>query len=757
MEQRSKKILNIQMIIKLVLAAVMLGLSVFLLKGDVWTFWTWWLLAAVMGFAAMPVTGRLFWRFEDKGWIFSKVLAIAATGFITWLLVSIRLVPFHTLTCVGVTIACAVSCLFLLKKESREKLECFPVDNISLIYWEEMLFFAAFLMWTYLAGFHPAAYGTEKFMDYGFMEAMMRSNVLPARDLWYSQGHINYYYGGQYFAVFLTKLSHTKVELTYNLMRTFVAGLAFIMPFSLVYQMMTDRMKGQLKSERIMRGIPFAAGVTAGTAVSIAGNMHYVIYARIIPLIEKLTGQEVSSYWFPDATRYIGYNPYREEDRTIHEFPCYSFILGDLHAHVVNIMFVLLIIALLYVWLRGVRKKTVPVDVTMKEKGFWKEQLFMPHLLVVSVILGMFQWTNFWDFVIYYTVTLGTVLFANIIRFQGKIKKILAVTVAQMLEIYLIAYLVILPFTLQFDTMVDGVGIAKYHSYFYQLMVLWGLPAVLVITFIAAILWEKLRNMEHKSLYRLMKAIRTADLFAILLGICAIGLVVIPELVYVRDIYENGNARANTMFKLTYQAYIIFALTMGYGIFRLLVVSKQKLFKIISGICLFFLTWTVGYFGISVDSWFGNVLDTSKYQGLYALGYLETDFPEDAAAIQWLKENIKGAPVVLEANGDSYTGYERVSASTGLPTILGWYVHEWLWRNDTDDLNRKRDDIAAIYTSEDELQVRNLLNEYDVSYIFVGSKEKEKYEDTLNNELLQSLGEIMFMDEDSGTYIVKVD
>ena len=89
-------------------------------------------------------------------------------------------------------------------------------------------------MWTYLAGFRPAAYGTEKFMDYGFMEAMMRSTTLPARDLWYSEGHINYYYGGQYFAVFLTKLSHTKVELTYNLMRTFVAGPAFEMPFSLV-------------------------------------------------------------------------------------------------------------------------------------------------------------------------------------------------------------------------------------------------------------------------------------------------------------------------------------------------------------------------------------------------------------------------------------------------------------------------------------------------------------------------------------------
>ena len=757
MEQSNEKKINTQIIVKIILTIAVLGASAFLLKGDVWTFWTWWLLAAVLGFAAMPVTGRLFWRFEDKGWIFSKVLAIAATGFLTWFLVSIKLVPFTGITCAAVTVVCAVLCFWLLKRQSGNKVECFPADKLSLVYWEEMLFFLAFLLWTYVAGFHPAAYGTEKFMDYGFMEAMMRSTVLPARDLWYSQGHINYYYGGQYFAVFLTKLSHTKVELTYNLMRTFVAGLAFAMPFSLVYQMMADRMKGQPKGEKTKKRLPFISGFTAGIAVSIAGNMHYVIYACIIPWIQKLTGQEVSGYWFPDATRYIGYNPYREEDRTIHEFPCYSFVLGDLHAHVVNIMFVLLVIALLYVWLRDVRKKTVSGEVSMRTEGFWRQQLLMPHLLVISVLLGMFQWTNFWDFVIYYVVTLGTVLFANIIRFRGKIKKILAVTFAQMAEIYLIGYLVILPFTLQFDTMIDGIGIAKYHSYFYQLMVLWGLPAVLTITFVLAILWEKLRRMEHKSLYRLMKAIRTADLSAIIMGLCALGLVMIPELVYVRDIYENGNARANTMFKLTYQAYILFGLTMGYGIYRLIVVSRQKIFKLIAWICLFFLVWTVGYFGKSVDSWFGNVLDPSGYKGLYALGYLETDFPEDLSAIMWLKENIEGAPVVLEANGDSYTGFERVSASTGLPTILGWYVHEWLWRNDTEDLNRKSGDIRNIYTSESEEQVKALLKEYDVSYIFVGAKEQEKYEDALNNALLQNIGEIVFMDEDSGTYIVKVN
>ena len=130
---------------------------------------------------------------------------------------------------------------------------------------------------------------------------------------------------------------------------------------------------------------------------------------------------------------------------------------------------------------------------------------------------------------------------------------------------------------------------------------------------------------------------------------------------------------------------------------------------------------------------------------------------EDVAGIQWLKKNVKGSPVVLEANGDSYSEYERVSAMTGLPTVLGWYVHEWLWRDDTADLNEKSADIESIYTSADEEYVRELLEEYDVSYIFVGSTEREKYGEQLNEEVLNSVGTVVFRDENYGTYILKVD
>lgn len=742
-------------ILQLLLAIALIGGSAYLLKGDVWTFWTWWLLAGVLGLCAMPLTGRLFQGFADKGWIFSKALAIAVTGFFTWFLVSIKLAAFTTLTCVAVVLIFVVCCIGLFLHQSRKGIWCMPEGHGDLVFWEEVIFFAAFLMWTYFAGFHPQAYGTEKFMDYGFMEAMMRSTTLPATDLWYSQGKINYYYGGQYFAVFLTKLSVTKVAKTYNLMRTFVAAFAFAMPFSLVYQMVRDRMDGQLTGKK--RCVPPMAGLTAGVSLSLAGNGHYIVYRWVLPWIQKLQGVESdSSYWFPDATRYIGYNPYREEDRTIHEFPSYSFVLGDLHAHVVNILFVLLLIGILYAWMKKMKSQRLD-QVDLCTSAFWKREMLSPYLLLAGLLLGMYQWTNFWDFVIYFVVTGGVMLFGNIVRLGGRIRKILAVTIVQALELLAVSYLVILPFTIQFDSMVDGVGIAKYHSYFYQLLVLWGIPVLLVLVFVISLLREKLKQVEHKSLYSLMAATDVPDLFALITGLCAFGLILIPELVYVRDIYENGNARANTMFKLTYQAYILFALTMGYGIYRLLIVTRNKLSKVLAGVVLFFLVWTFGYLGNSVKAWFGDVWKVSDYQGLDATTFLEQQVPEDAAAIRWLRANIIGSPVVLEAPGDSYTKYERVSAATGLPTVIGWRVHEWLWRSNVADVDFKAEDVRRIYTSTDEDQVKRLLTNYDVSYIFVGSTEREKYGDSLNESLLQSLGTVVFQDETYDTYIIKVD
>lgn len=190
-----------------------------------------------------------------------------------------------------------------------------PVDEILC---DEFIFLFHIPCMDLYCGIQPEAHGTEKFMDYGFMAAMMRSETLPAKDIWYSLENMNYYYGGQYYAVFLTKLTGAEVSDTYNLMRTLVAGLLFAMSYSVGYQLIIHMPQSILeKKKKIMASV---GGVLSAAAVVFAGNFHYVLYG----LLGKAFSLEMSAdYWFPNSTRYIGYNP-ETNDKCIHEFPCYS-------------------------------------------------------------------------------------------------------------------------------------------------------------------------------------------------------------------------------------------------------------------------------------------------------------------------------------------------------------------------------------------------------------------------------------------------
>lgn len=714
-----------------------------LLGADNVPFLKWWLMVLILGLGYYPLGAVLFSALRDRGYIFSKVLGIGLAGFLTWVLVVCGAAKFTSGAVIAVTAVSMALCWILYIKKAEKK-----TLDLDLVLGEELIFLAFFLLWTYFAGFRPEAKGTEKFMDYGFMAALTRSDTLPARDLWYSAGNMNYYYGGQYYAVFLTKLSFTRIQETYNLMRTLVAAFAFVLPFNLVFHMIREIPR---KVKAVPGWIAALGGLLAGAAVSLAGNMHYVLYG-LFGDVFKLSGYE--DYWFPNSTRYIGHNPLTD-DQCIHEFPSYSFVLGDLHAHVVNVMFVLLTVGILYAWMKGIREREEEGQVFSVKK-----LLLEPAVIACGVLTGIFHWTNYWDFVIYTTAALICIFFTAMYRYRGQAKAVAAATVLQTAEVFVLGTLAALPFTSSFETMVSGIAFSKYHTVLYQFLILWGLPFALVLILLLAVLIKYLRAYRGPGRFReFFRRVSLSDTFALILGICGIGLVLIPELIYVRDIYENGYARSNTMFKLTYQAFILFGMAMAYAIVRLLLWKGRKLARTLGAAGLALVLLTCGYFGYSVKCWFGNVLDVSGYRCLDATAYLENVYPEDAAAIRWLNENVEGNPVVLEANGDSYSDYCRVSAMTGLPTVLGWYVHEWLWRGDTADLNEKSAEIQTIYTSGDREAVEELLEKYEVEYIFVGSCEREKYGENLNEDLLRSLGEEVFpggTGETGGAYIIKV-
>ena len=508
--------------------------------------------------------------------------------------------------------------------------------------------------------------------------------------------------------------------------------------------------------------VAHTAGVLAGVAVTFAGNMHYTIFAKIIPMVQNMLGMEVDSYWFPDATRYIGYNP-ETEDKTIHEFPSYSFVLGDLHAHVTNIMFVLTVLGILFAWLlyRKNRMDAVKNGSAQTEPYSRKLEIFHPAILALGFFIGLFQMNNYWDFPIYFVVSGAIILFSNAVIHKFE-KETLILTAFHAVVVLVLSFAVSLLFNIKFDSMAKGIALCEDHTPFYQLTVLWGLPVTVLICYLVSTICKKKKEEEyqHKKgsmplLFQFINRLSVPELFILTIGLCAAGLVLMPEIIYVVDIY-GGHKRANTMFKFTYQAFIMFGLMMGYVITKFILLAKNGK-QIVCGVLTgFLLLGTVGYLGKSVESWFGDVKDQSRFQGLDAAAFVDKENASDSEAVDWINENIEGRPVMLEAHGNSYTYANRISVLTGLPTVLGWHTHEWLWKDDYNWVEGRKAEVKAIYTSGDLDTVNSLLEKYEVAYIYVGDEERSTYEPDggVNDALLRSLGEIVF--ENAGVYIVQV-
>ncbi len=767
---------------------------------------SWWLMLLLLGIVFQPLTLILFRRFRDNGWMFSKTLGVAFSAWFVWFISSIKLMKFSMALCILSVVICFaanVGLLYLYNRYSSEKIktsEVFSHDMLNSMINAEIIFFCVFSVWCYIKGFNAAAYGTERFMDYGYVAAILKSDYMPPHDLWFSGNGINYYYVGQFISAYLIRLSGVGVECGYNLMMMTLAAMGFSLPYSIgsnLFAFYLENRESKKRKKANPSGAVGAAGLLAGLSVGFAGNMHFPIFKWIMPRVNQVLGKENDSYWFADATRYIGYNP-ETDDKTIHEFPSYSFILGDLHAHVINIIFVLTLIALLLAWMINRREK-IKKGYTFSEKikeGLLKE-VFSPWLCVIMFLIGLFHMTNYWDFPIYYVVSGAVILFMNMICYGFK-KKAYILTAIQGIVFIIIGEITALPFTLSFVSISSTWDFTGRHTPLYQLAILWGLPVFVLILFIIVLIWEFVvsgrvkkslalsknkddgenEKKELNVVFRFMKECCTADLFAIILGLCAFGLVLIPEVIYIVDIYGGAYKRANTMFKLTYQSFIMFGIFMSFVIVRL-ICFKKGIIKRIAVTAVVLLSCTVCYFFEATSAWF-----TGYYKTIDATAFLKTESPDDYKGVEWINKNVPDDAVVLEMCGLSYSFFNRISVFTGNQTVLGWQTHEWLWRSSGADkrypesVKERHSDVLTIYTSSNVKEVMSLIEKYDIDYIYVGNAENfDGYNTTdgevfhggsykkivTNHNLLKSLGEVVMISEADNlsknyeTYIVRVD
>jgi uncharacterized membrane protein len=586
-------------------------------------------------------------------------------------------------------------------------------------------------------------------------------------DIWFSGNNpINYYYFGHLAGATLIKLTNIKPSIGYNLLLATVFGLAITQVFSLVSNIIN------LSGSRIKYGMTLRLiffGLLGSFIVNLGGNLHTIYLFTTgypnenpVPFWQILSGFNPAKYWYPNATRFIPF--------TIHEFPSYSWVVADLHGHVFDIPFVLLTLAILFVMFvqqntqnKHLSKNSKFQVPSSKQFSNFKTQiskLLTPNYsLLTTIFLGFLTaihyMTNAFDGPIY--LLLSLVIFFVLFRLTLKF----FFSAAFLISSFLIFSL---PFSYHFKPFVAGIGvncgselfssIGKIGPFLFekgncQLSPLWMLFVLWGFFWISFVLFVIASRVKRGEAISFMKS--KINSFIFLLFSFGTFLIIIPEFFYIKDIYP-AHFRANTMFKLGYQAFIMMAIAATYVFFRIKTIKKSFLSLLLTTIYLLLTILVLIYPFFSIPSYYGPL---NRPVDLDGANWLTTAYPEDKEIIDFLNKNVKDQPTILEAQGDSYTDYERISAMTGLPTVAGWWVHEWLWRGTSEAVGQRIPDIATLYQSADINKTKALIRKYQIKYIVVSKMEKQKYPQLKEDKFL-TLGELIFRSSNSEGAIYQI-
>ena len=362
--------------------------------GDVSVVIRWWGTIFLVGAAAFPLTKQLFSSWYDHGYMFAKAVGLVIVGWIVLVLGMARIAPFSSITVLMVIVG-----MFLLGIVMHALRAEKTTSRIYgwLIVGEELFFFLALCGWSWVKAHEPSIRGLEKFMDYGFMNSILHSQYFPPADMWYPPESINYYYFGHLVTALITKVSGLDLGFTFNLMLASIFAWTITMSFSIGYQLWRFSKKS----------IAIMSGVITAFLVTMAGNMQ-TLYAftrgytgdAVKPFWQLLwpmrefwsrLPEGIDTYWYANATRFIPYS--------IHEFPSYSFVVSDVHGHVLSLPFVLLAIGLLFATFAhtGI-KRDVDSD-TMAHPWFGNIPIYT--LVFYGFLVGVLLMTNALDGPIY--------------------------------------------------------------------------------------------------------------------------------------------------------------------------------------------------------------------------------------------------------------------------------------------------------------------------------------------------------------------
>ena len=761
----------------------------------------WLLLLELIYIAALPLATFLFRPLPDRGMVLARILGILGVSYVAWLLASLGWLGFsRTSVLVGILAVAFLSAVVLATRwrEFKEWL----VKNWRLIATGEAIFLVAFLSFVAIRMANPDLWhpyrGGEKPMDFAYLNAVLRSTYMPPFDPWFAGGYLNYYYWGQFIVATLIKGAGIVPSVAYNLAVPMLFALTVTGAYSLVYNVTAGirRLRpnaGEPPSPSMgegqdggdtppppeqdaepehtgppptgrwrwwTRGVawgPVGAGLLAGLFVAVMANLDGLVQlvqgawkslttdaafpafdfwrsSRMLPQSEDVTPSALT-FWLPDK---LSANP--DIGHHITEFPFFTFLFADLHAHLIVIPFTLLAIGLAFSLLLGLRRGN----------RWW----LAATGTALAVAVGSLWAINSWDYPTCLLLAL-VLIGAGVYLMRGKPLKRLGLFLVLATGVVLLGILAFLPFHMDYHPFPTGLVVSKWQTPIQNYLGIHGLFLFLIGTFLVYLSRRQLKGLvwflarpwlgtKRPSgssairgtnlgktkwvswtmmagavgtvviIYMATAGYWTAALLTMFLVLTAwvtkgvlsseeegtpyaalplamIGMALLIGIgvEFVRA--EDDIGRMNTLFKYYLEAWVLLGVASAYVVWYL---ASRGVFKL-RGMSFARGAWLVALVILLSASFIYTILGTRSRIGdrfntramtLDGADYMKTavysregpaiELWWDYEAIRWLQDNVKGSPVVLESHAEQYNWSSRISDYTGLPTVIGWPWHQ---------------------------------------------------------------------------------
>lgn len=755
----------------------------------------WFLFLAVLGAITYPLLRFLLPGLGINAWAFSRTAGLVLLAWMSWFPASLGGV--YTRQSIGVALGLLTLLSAWATLLSRRSLrEEWKTNGRRILLFEAvfLLFFSIDLLirlgnpdlW------HPS-HGGERPMDFSYLNAVLRSSTFPPYDPWFAGGYINYYYYGFVLVGTPIKLLGMVPSIAYNFVLPSLYALLALGGFGAAFSL--TRSRG--KALRLTAGLGAAIGLTLMGNLGTIQLLFQGLQKMIVPgeqvsaanvlifqrwiwaaegLFKLLTRQGTlpigGGEWFWNPSRVIPPGPGNE----ITEFPLFTFLYSDLHAHMIAFPLAVLLLGWALSTLRLARGGAEPW-------GGWARR-WLPSLAFGGLVTGVFRPTNTWDFPTYLLFAALVTFFANLdgAAWEELPTRLLraALSVGLLAGLALVFYS---PYAHWFGLGYSSLGLwSGEKTPIWSYLTQW-LPFHFVFVFWLA--WETRQWMAqtpYAALRRLKPYASLLKTALVLLAASWLGLLLLfqaqaalyafPLLVWafvllLRPGLENEKrltlfmiitalaltlfvemavlsgdlGRMNTVFKLYLQAWILSAVATGAALAWTLEDLDQwregwrnlwqgGLLLLFAAAFLFTLTATNDKIHDRVSSNTPLTLDSMEYMAhsTYWDGQ-EMDLSQDYRAIRWLQQNVSGSPIIVEGYTSEYRWGARYTIYTGLPDVLGWNWHQRQQRTLTPEtwVFDRADAINTFYNSADPAYVLQFLQTYHPGYIIVGQMERNLY------------------------------